>query len=192
VPPRKKKLRANLKAAALSPTALAEQAHQALETGRFRDAGEHFKALLKLGDHPEHQAGLAAAYEGRARELSAKGMLKEALAIWDNRRQFCPQAPVDPEQITVLIRGGRGGEALRLLRQAESQLEPHRLTALRTQLAAFYLSGMPGLEQGLAPEDPILLHGVPARAALDAYCRSDDTAAVKALAAIPFRSPYRD
>jgi len=103
VPPRKKKLRANLKAAALSPTALAEQAHQALETGRFRDAGEHFKALLKLGDHPEHQAGLAAAYEGRARELSAKGMLKEALVMWENRAGLGEGIAFEPDHAALLL-----------------------------------------------------------------------------------------
>jgi hypothetical protein len=193
LPPRKKKQYAHLKAKSLSPTLLAEQAQQALERGRFRDAIEHFKALLKLVEnHPEHQAGLAAAYAGRARELSAKGMLKEALVIWDNRRQFCPQVPVDPEQITALLQGGRASEALRLLRQVTPQLDPARVTALRVQLAALNLSGLPGLDQELAPDDPVLLQGVPARAALDAYCRGDDAAVARALAAIPFRSPYRD
>ena len=68
-----------------SPETRAALARRALETGNFRDAIVHFKALLKIEDSDEWRAGLAAAYQERARELAAKGMFIEALVIWDNR-----------------------------------------------------------------------------------------------------------
>ena len=50
----------------------------------------------------------------------------------------------------------------------------------------------PGIAEGLAPDDPILVHGTAARAALAAYCAGDTEALAASLAGIPFRSPYRD
>ena len=80
----------------------------------------HFKALLKNEDTDEWRTRLAAAYQGRARELAAKGMLKEALVIWDNRSSFCPGATPDPENFRVLVRTGRSGDAIRCYRRMEN------------------------------------------------------------------------
>lgn len=190
---RKRRRSANRPAAkARGPKALQERARQAMEGGRFRDAISHYKALLKSEDSPEARQGLAAAYQGRARELAAKGMLKEALAIGEIRRELCPDEPVDPEHVTLLLRVGGGAEGGRAYRQAEKTLEQQALASLRRGLAALYLSGDSGLEDGLDPDDPVLVQGAVARAALQAYCRGEDTSAARSLAEIPFRSPYRD
>ncbi len=177
---------------ALNPEVLGARAQQALDEGRFRGAIADFKVLLKSAERGEWREGLATAYLGRARELAAKGMLKEALAIGEVRRQLCSEAPLDPEHLGLLLRSGQTAEAVRLYRQAEQSLDRQTLAGMRCRLAALYLSGVSGLEDGLPPDDPVVAHGAPARAALDAWCRGDDEAAAQALAGIPFRSPYKD
>ena len=176
----------------LSATELAALAHKALETGHFRDAINHFKALLKIENMAAWQQGLAAAYQGRARELQAKGMLQEALAIWQNRAEFCPDATPDPDHIVVLLRTGKITEALQRFRSIESSLPPQSTTRLRATLAALHLAGTEGLDQWLTDDDAVITHGAAARDALSAWCRGNDDEAAALLAGIPFRSPYRD
>ncbi len=176
----------------LSATELAVLAHKTLETGHFRDAINHFKALLKIENKAEWQQGLASAYQGRAGELQNKGMLKEALAIWQNRAQFCPDAAPDPEHIVVLLRTGKIAEALQSFRTIESSLAPQTTARLRGTLAALYLAGTEGLDQWLTDDDAVIVHGAAARNALHAWCRGNDDEATALLAGIPFRSPYRD
>lgn len=182
----------NSKIETFSPSELLHQANQVLETGRFRDAIECFKALLKIQNIPEYQLGLAAAYAGRAKELYAKGMIKESIAIWDNRHQFCPQAPIDLDNAKILLQHGYVIKALQLFYKHKSQLNPQQINNFHTQLAVVYLSGVNEIATELPPDDPILTHSTAIKTALEAYCQDNDTVANSALATIPFRSPYRD
>lgn len=184
--------RKNAKTDAPSTSELVNQANQLLETGRFRDAIEKFKSLIKLQALPEYQVGLAAAYAGRARELSAKGMNKEAIAIWNNRQQFCPQAPLESEHVNILLRHGQIENVLQLLQRNKAQLDTKQLGLIQAQIAAKYLFNTEQIAKYLPAADPIIVHGIAAKNALIAYCNNDDTAVETALAAIPFRSPYRD
>ncbi|WP_295885119.1 hypothetical protein [uncultured Thiohalocapsa sp.] len=178
-----------------SPEVRARAAQDALAQGRFRDAVGGFKALLKEDAASEHtparRLALAEAYAGRARELTAKGMHKEALAIWDNRAALGPEVPPAPEHAALKLRLGDPGPLLALWARADALPRDER-EQIGTWLAAAALAdAAPGL-QGLAADDPLRRHAEPARAALDAYCAGDDAALESALAGIPFRSPYRD
>lgn len=184
--------RKSTKIDAPSPSELVNQANKLLETGRFRDAIERFKSLIKLQDLPEYHIGLAAAYAGRAKELYSKGMIKEAIAIWNNRQQFCPQSPMDLEHLKLLLKHGQIDNALQLVQRNKSQLDSKQLGLIQIQIAATYLFNSEQVTQRLAADDPILVHGIAVQTALTAYCNNDDKATETALAAVPFRSPYRD
>ncbi|HEY0553971.1 MAG TPA: hypothetical protein VGG20_06860 [Thermoanaerobaculia bacterium] len=67
-----------------APDALAERGAADLQAGRFKDAIEAFRRLVRIEPRPEWQHALAAAYAGRARTLAAKGMVKEAVMVLDN------------------------------------------------------------------------------------------------------------
>ncbi|WP_213380461.1 tetratricopeptide repeat protein [Allochromatium tepidum] len=95
------------KSAPLSVGQLAEKARTALNAGDFRDAVNDYKLLLKQEPRPDWRDGLTAAYAGRARELAAKGMLKEALVMWENRAALAPDLPMEADQLTLLARLGR-------------------------------------------------------------------------------------
>jgi hypothetical protein len=178
--------------AKLPPEAAERKARQDLVEGRYREAVEGFKQLLKLETRRAWRTALADAYAGRARELAAKGMIKEALAIWDNRSNLGADIAFDPDQAALLLRMGRVSSMLPLLLAQAIELPPAQRDRLRSILAAAYLAGAEAVAEQLPADDPMLLHAESARAALTAYCAGDDQALQTALAEIPFRSPYRD
>ena len=168
------------------------EAQHHVTAGRWREAILAYKNLLKGADTPDTRLGLATAYAGRARELAAKGMSKEALTIWDNRAQIAPELPPEPDYLALLLRLGRVAQALDQCVRWADRLEPATRAALRSHLAAHHLAGAPEVTAGLPADDPILVQGDSAAQAIDAYCRGDDAALGSLLATIPFRSPYRD
>jgi tetratricopeptide (TPR) repeat protein len=175
----------------LSMEELGRKASGDLAAGRFRDAIAAFKQLLKTEDRAEWRSGLAGAYVGRARELTAKGMLKEALAIWENRAALEGGISAHPEQLALLLRMGQLEPLLSLVRNPAA-IPPGELDRLRPMLAAQWLAGADAIADQLPADDPVVRHGEAARSALLAYCAGDDAALQVALRAIPFRSPYRD
>ena len=59
------------KPGSVSPSATPQAAEAALAASRYKEAIEHFKALLKRERSPVWLEGLAAAYAGRADQLAA-------------------------------------------------------------------------------------------------------------------------
>lgn len=178
--------RDNPRPATLSVEALANKAQAVLIGGNFRDAINDYKLLLKQEPRPDWRDGLAAAYAGRARELAAKGMLKEALVMWENRAALDPALPMDADQCMLLARLGRL-EAL-LARLADPKTPEATAERVRALLAARILGGDRSLMDRIAPEDPLRRHAEAARESLDAYCAGDDERARAALGRLPFPS----
>ena len=189
---RKRKPRAGSSGQALSEQALEQRARDALAQGHWRDAIAGFKDLLKQDARPDWQGALADAYAGRAEELTAKGMLKEALAIWENRAALQPDLPMAPEHAALLMRLGRPEAVVELLAGGGSALPADQQQRLRAKLAARVLGGDRALLERLPEDDPVRCHAGAASDAFAAYCDADDDALRTALSLIPFRSPYRD
>lgn len=171
----------------------AEVAGAALAAARYKDAIELFKDLLKRERRPAWLEGLAAAYAGRAGQLAAKNMVKEALALWRTRAEACQVPLLDGPYVGWLMKTGQIAHALRLLptvdklppalrEQAAAQLAPAVLVAPDPLLA--------GLSPGLSPE--IQGHRAAAHKTIAACAQGDPAAQEAALQGISFRSPYRD
>lgn len=171
---------------------LRPEAVAALEGGRFRDAIGRLKALGKAEPEGDWRALLAQAYLGRAEELSAKHMHKEALAIHENRRHLLSAESFHPKHIVELLRLGNLQAAGQAMRATCSVVPAPELARLRECFAAHSLADGGELATVLSADDPTVKDFPLARDALAAYICADDAAAVLALAAIPFRSPYRD
>lgn len=171
--------------------AVAPDAHEALAAGRYREAIRSYRTLAQTEPASLWAEGLSRAYRGRALELEAKGMPREALAIWGNRRWRCPGALPDPEEIRLLLALGELDAALAAYRELVAAEAPELVAEAQSRLAAHYLAEPEALT-ALADEDPVRSHGERAQAALAAYCAGDLAAAAEHLGAIPFRSPYRD
>ncbi|SEQ02362.1 Tetratricopeptide repeat-containing protein [Ectothiorhodospira magna] len=179
----------NKVASSLSADAIQSLGYEALAEGKYRDAINHFKTLAKIEPEACWQQGLLEAYEGRAQVLEAKGMLKEALAIRENRRRF--ESSPDPRYIALLLRLGRIPDALTAYTALSQTGDTRSLAQVRSLIAAIDLSRDTPIE-GLPADDPVYVDGVHARHALAAWCRGDDEQVAQHLKAIPFRSPYRD
>lgn len=170
-----------------------------LENGRFRDASDSYKTLLRTEQRPEWLAGLASAYAGRAEALAAKDMRREAIALWRSRAEVCHTPLWEGPYAGWLAAEGRLAEVLGYLsarRSASSAASDgkadHGLDALEAQLAPALLAADEASLMQLPTESLLAQHRPHALAALTAYARADLAALEEALAGISFRSPYRD
>lgn len=189
---RKKKSRAK-RAKAPTSEELARAASDGLGRGRFKDAATAYKQLLKEEQRPEWIEGLAHAYAGRAERLASRGMIKEAIALWQNRAGSCGMPLADPRYLQWLVAAGRTREIVRLYHEDAAALAGGEgVAALQARLAAVALADGGELIKQLAVDDPIARDFAAADTALTAYAERDDDAMQVALSQIAFRSPYRD
>ncbi len=176
-------------------------ASAALAAARYKDAIELYKDLLKRERQPAWLSGLAAAYAGRAEQLAAKDMLKEALALWRTRAEACQVPLLDGPYVGWLLKAGQVEQALRLLPAV------HKLPAAQREHAAALLApavlvAPDHLLAGLSADS--LSQRAAARTAMAALARvhapghaqrgtqGDPAALESALQAISIRSAYRD
>lgn len=185
----KSKSKSHGHAPAASPPEREQAANKSLHAGRFREAIEGFKELLKTEQRSEWIEALAQAYVGRAGELQAKGMLPEALTIWRNRASACGKPLAHPGYIECLCKSGATAEAFQLVTRMEAGEE--RL-ALESHLASIAVLLPPEALSALPEDHALRSQQAQAVAALHAYCAGDGKALDEALQRIPFRSPYRD
>ena len=174
-----------------SPSSPADLAGATLAAGRCKDAIEQYKNLLKGERRPAWLAGLAAAYAGRAEQLAAKGMLKEAVALWRTRAETCKVALLGGPYVGWLLQTGQAAQALGLL-AGVAQLPAGEQALALSQLAAAALVATDAQLAGLPVHSPLLLHRAAAQAAVAACVSGDEPALDTALQAISFKSPYRD
>lgn len=174
---------------AASPLDREQAANKSLKAGRFREAIEAFKELLKIERRSEWIEALALAYVGRAEELQAKGMIPEALTIWRNRSSLCGKPLAHWGYIECLCKSGATAQALKLVTQMEAGEERQ---ALESRLAATAVLLPPDALATLPEDHALRSQQAQAVAALHAYCAGDGKALDEALHGIPFRSPYRD
>lgn len=170
-----------------------------LQRGRFRDALECYKTLLKIEPRAEWLAGLSSAYEGRAKALAAKDMRREAIAMWRTRAEVCHAPLWEGPYVSWLIAEGQLADVLSHLstQRAASSDAPQDnpdagLATLEAKLAPALLSADHATCMQLPADSLLAKHRPHALAALSAYSRMDGPALDEALAGISFRSPYRD
>jgi tetratricopeptide (TPR) repeat protein len=95
------------------PEVLEVRGRDALHLARFREAIDAFKPLVRLEPRVAWKEGLADAYQGRARELAAKSMFKEAAMVLENTADSPPTGAVrDPDlYVSCLLRDNQQQKA---------------------------------------------------------------------------------
>jgi tetratricopeptide (TPR) repeat protein len=176
----------------LATEKLAAEGQARLSGRRYKDAVEAYKLLLKRESRQEWRDALGEAYLGRAGDLAAKGMYKEAAALWENMHGVCGQTWRMGAYLSWLLQAGQyakvGKQYAALCATAKGEKE----AAVSGVLAAALLAGNRDLLEAL-PSDHDLLQGLAsAEAALSAYCHGDEAGLQASLRGIPFRSPFRD
>src|SRR5689334_14828407 len=97
-----------------SPDVLAERGAEDLKAGRFKEAAESFRQLVKIEPRPEWREALVTAYIGRGRTLAAKGMYKEATMVFDNATDIDGAVHEPLLYLACLVRLGDRAKAARL------------------------------------------------------------------------------
>ncbi len=132
---------------------LPARAAEALQQGRFKEAVELFKQLVRQDPRLEWKDSLADAYCGRAHALAAKGMFKEAAMVLENT--LSPAGTLrDPTLYTeCLIREGQQPKAAAyLLHCVGSGGFPAGERAALEELTAALLVAVPQLPAPARPE----------------------------------------
>ena len=125
------------------PDVLAARGGEALRQERFKEAIELFKLAIRQEPRPEWKESLADAWRGRARDLAAKSMFKEAAMVLENT--IASGGPVrDPKlYLTCLIRDGQQQKAAAYLlsHPAPSGRAHEDLEALAPRLCSWRFRG---------------------------------------------------
>ncbi len=170
------------------PARLAKEAAEQLDRGRYKDAIEGYKRLIKLERRSEWLEALADAYSQRAQQLADKGMVQEAVMLWQNRAQLCEKPLAAPSYLGWLLTIGKITEVARLYSEAP---ELRGGVGIAEQLACAAITE-PALVSLLPEDDPVVRDHGAVQGALVAWSAGEDSAAEELLGKVPFRSPYRD
>ena len=177
----------------LSPEQLSIRGSEQMAAGRYREAVDTHKKLLKQEPGKDWETSLGLAYSKRAEELVGKAMYKEALMLLGNaeRLSSTPQRP--DVALTCLIHLGHFDKVLSLFFQAEQQLreESAKLFPFFQESVAVLLLTDPFRIEAVPKDSP--WHGQLAMAqkAIRAYAQGDDADLEQHLRTIPLRSPFK-
>jgi len=134
---------------------LPARAAEALQQGRFKEAIELFKQLVRQDPRPDWREALADAYGGRARALAAKGMFKEAAMVLENTLTPAGLLREPTLYVTCLIREGQQPKAAAyLLHCVASGAVPAGQQATFEELTAALLVTVPLLPAPTRPDPP--------------------------------------
>ena len=84
-----------------------------LAAGRFKEAVETYRQLVKAEARPDWRRALAEAYAGRAAALAGKGMYKEAALVFGNADAADDSVHAPLMHLACLIRAGDAANAIR-------------------------------------------------------------------------------
>ncbi|MGZ8160426.1 MAG: hypothetical protein ACXWT4_16680 [Methylobacter sp.] len=190
---KKKKTPIKAKPNAAGGTCDAAMAKAKLDAGQYKEAIELYKQLLKQADNKEWRSALALCYLKRAMPLAEKGMIKEAVVLWENYQQNAEPPYQDYDSYIGWLLQINNAAKLKTCfdRLSAQQLDEHypNLAAL---LGLLIVTEKPELEAMLPTDSQFITHLVSVRAALAAYRNNEAEAVEQALKQLPFRSAFRD
>ncbi len=167
---------------------LRAEAAKFLSAGKYKEAIEAYKRLIKRERSEEWQTALAKAYLLRAQALADKNMYKEAVVLWENRSNLCADKEGFDQYIDWLIRANRYIYAAQLINENSE----YATRQLHVKFGALLLAGITDLVSVFSEDSPLIKQHAIIKAALQAYTLGDNQGTEEYLKKIPFRSPYRD
>jgi len=180
-------------AAPTDPDSLEQQAHAQLSAGRYKEAIGLYKKLLQVSDSGEWHKKLAYCYVQRALALAAKGMIKEAVVLWENHCQHT-QAPYDAydQYIIWLILSKNKTSTQEHVRQLSAQQLDKEYPKLAAVLGLLMLTEYPEFALDLPQDSAFISHFQLVKMALQAYQDNNQTKLDESLKQLPYRSAFRD
>ncbi|SJM94254.1 tetratricopeptide repeat protein [Crenothrix polyspora] len=173
--------------------ALELSAASKVQSGNYKDAIELYKTLLKTTEKSEWRQALAQCYLQRALTFAAKGMIKEAIVLWESYAQHnrLKQEYFD-HYISWLLQINDTAKVKKYLPQLTATQLDEQYVQLASILGLLMLTHRPELH-GALPQDSLLIkHATLVQASLTAYRNNQPEAAEAYLQQLPFRSAFKD
>jgi hypothetical protein len=174
--------------ASIAAMALSKQ-----NAGQYKEAIELYKQLLKRADNKVWRQALAQCYLQRALSFAEKGMVKEAVVLWENyaRNDQAPYQGYDCYIAWFFQINNIAKVKTYLSRLSVQQLDEH-YPDLAGLLGLLIITEKPELEVMLPKDSVFITHLGLVRAALKAYQNNKLEELEQALKQLPFRSAFRD
>lgn len=169
---------------------LEQQALAQANAGHYKEAIALYKKLLQQGDNDAWYRQLAHCYLQRAKSFAARGMIQEALALWENYTQYAqpPYQDYDHYMLWLILSGNQSKieTALRQLTARQLDKDYPKLSAV---LGLLILARHPQWHECLPQDSALHAHLGIAQEAL----KAEDMKSVReAMQALPYRSALRD
>ena len=134
---------------------LEDKALSRFKAGQYKEAIELYKTLLKHSDNSEWRQTLAECYLQRARSFADKGMVKEALVLWENYAQNAASPHEGRDcYISWLLQTNDMAKAKKALSQLSAQQVDEQYPELAALLGLLIISGKTEL-QAVLPKDSV-------------------------------------
>ncbi len=172
---------------------LEQQALSQLTAGHYKEAISLYKKLLQASDNEEWMQQIAYCYRHRALSFAARGMVKEAVVLWENHCQYTqPPFEAYDHYIIWLIESKNQLKIQASLQQLSVQQVDKHYPELAAVLGLLMITEHPEFQQLLPQDSALIKHFNIAQMALEAYQDNKQEKASEALKQLPYRSAFRD
>ncbi|MDD2760450.1 MAG: hypothetical protein PHH11_09170 [Methylomonas sp.] len=176
-----------------SEQVLLQDAKTQFALGRFKEATDLYKDLLKCSDNPDYKRRLAECYMRRALAMADKNMPKEASVLWENHAEYAePPFAAEDAYLLWLLAGNNERKAFACLERFDTRRLDQECPELCLNLGYRLLSGQTELVAHLPRDGALLRDWEIVQQAVDAFRRGDEAACEQGLKQLPFRSAFRD
>ncbi|MCQ8102751.1 hypothetical protein NP590_01435 [Methylomonas sp. SURF-2] len=179
--------------AGMSESITLQMARGHFAAGRYKEATESFKELLKKSNDGEYRRCLADCYLQRAQAMAGKGMFKEACILWENYADYA-EKPLHARDMYVLwqLAAKNHRKAHAALEGFDGRQLDEDYPELAMCLGALLVSGLEELPPHLPQDSALLRHWSLIGEALAAYRNGDAEQCGQSLKKLPYRSAFRD
>ena len=138
---------------------LENQALTKLNAGQYKEAIDLFKTLLKRANNADWRKALAQCYLQRTLAFATKGMIKEALVLWENYAQNAgpPHEALDQYIIWLLQTNDMAKVRTCLGRLSAQQLDEH-YPELAGLLGLLIITGKVNCQDMLPKDSVFIMH----------------------------------
>jgi hypothetical protein len=172
---------------------LENQALSKLKAGQYKEAIDLYKSLLKHANNADWRQALAQCYLQRALAFATKGMVKEALVLWENYAQNAePPHEARDQYISWLLQTNDMAKVKTCLGQLSAQQLDEHYPDLAGLLGLLIITGKVSCLELLPKDSVFIMHLGFVQEALDAYRNNRPEDIEPALKKLPFRSAFRD
>ncbi len=172
---------------------LENKALSKMNAGQYKDAIELYKSLLKHANNAAWRQALAQCYLQRALAFAAKGMVKEALVLWENyARNAEPPHEARDKYISWLLQTNDMAKVKNCLGQLSVQQLDEHYPDLAGLLGLLIITDKVSCQELLPKDSVFMMHLGFVQEALSAYRNNKLEDIEPALKKLPFRSAFRD